>query len=252
MDWAMADERLKVELFRFVDVFPTLRQRRRDRPPPARVLPAARRRAAARAAPGDRRCRAALAAAPGRRPRRARRDAVVRAPLHRRPRRPLGAARPQGAARRAAWASRSTCSARPRSAPREAAAYQQRYLDLLDDLSRQGRGVARGARRSTDAAWGALPRGQRLHQDHVALLADRPARLPRLGRRRQGRPAADRAPGHGARRLRSTSTSSSSATATSPTPSSPSCSTKRSFAPTTRPASSCRPTCATRATTSRP
>ena len=25
MDWAMADERLKVELFRFVDVFPTLR-----------------------------------------------------------------------------------------------------------------------------------------------------------------------------------------------------------------------------------
>src|SRR5271157_5672786 len=24
MDWAMADERLKVELFRFVDVFPTL------------------------------------------------------------------------------------------------------------------------------------------------------------------------------------------------------------------------------------
>ncbi len=25
MDWAMADERLKVELFPFVDVFPTLR-----------------------------------------------------------------------------------------------------------------------------------------------------------------------------------------------------------------------------------
>ena len=27
MDWAMRDERLKVELFRFVDVFPTLRSR---------------------------------------------------------------------------------------------------------------------------------------------------------------------------------------------------------------------------------
>jgi RHH-type proline utilization regulon transcriptional repressor/proline dehydrogenase/delta 1-pyrroline-5-carboxylate dehydrogenase len=27
MDWAMADERLKVELFRFVDVFPTLTSR---------------------------------------------------------------------------------------------------------------------------------------------------------------------------------------------------------------------------------
>ena len=28
MDWAMADERLKVEMLRFVDVFPTLRSRR--------------------------------------------------------------------------------------------------------------------------------------------------------------------------------------------------------------------------------
>ncbi|HEY5387376.1 MAG TPA: hypothetical protein VIL79_05670, partial [Thermoleophilia bacterium] len=28
MEWAMADERLKVEMLRFVDVFPTLRSRR--------------------------------------------------------------------------------------------------------------------------------------------------------------------------------------------------------------------------------
>jgi hypothetical protein len=50
----------------------------------------------------------------------------------------------------------------------------------------------------------------------------------------------------------SISTSSSFATATSPTPSSPSCSTRRSSAPSTRPAWSCRPTCATPTTTSRP
>ena len=28
MEWAMSDERLKVEMLRFVDVFPTLRSRR--------------------------------------------------------------------------------------------------------------------------------------------------------------------------------------------------------------------------------
>ena len=44
MEWAMADERLKVEMLRFVDVFPHAAQPPRDEPPPARVLrPAGRR-----------------------------------------------------------------------------------------------------------------------------------------------------------------------------------------------------------------
>ena len=81
----MADERLKVEMLRFVDVFPTLRSRAGDRPPPARVL-----RAQGVAAPaalrwgisltGQHSPVAPLASAVIRQP-----DEGVRAALHRRP-----------------------------------------------------------------------------------------------------------------------------------------------------------------------
>ena len=115
MDWAMADERLKVELFRFVDVFPTLRLARPrstvtcaststspgSQPPRAARRPASARRGGARRLTAGRRpssaarcCAFAQRFIVGRDAR----DAARRA------------ARP---AAQAAWASPSTCSARP-------------------------------------------------------------------------------------------------------------------------------------------
>ncbi len=116
MDWAMADERLKVELFRFVDVFPTLGSGAEIARHLQEYFLQPERRAAAGAAPGDRRHRAALA-------RCARPPSASCAPRCCRSRAASSSAatlaRPCPASRRcatAAWALRSTCSARRRSA----------------------------------------------------------------------------------------------------------------------------------------
>ena len=115
MDWAMDDERLKVEMFRFVDVFPTLRsggdiarhlreyflQEGVD-PPRALALGARRRRVRTR-----RCCRSPSPRSAARCWLMARRFIVGRDAAARRP-------RPASASATRAWASRSTCSARPR------------------------------------------------------------------------------------------------------------------------------------------
>ena len=247
MDWAMADERLKVELFRFVDVFPTLdggaeiARHLREYFLQAGVAP-------------PRALRLAIGATGRRSPLRPAAARVVRAEMLSFARRfivgsdarsalpGLRALRDRGLGFTIDVLGEASVSAR------EAAAYQQRYLDLLDDLTRETQAWPE-APAVDRAAWGALPRVNvsikitSLYSQidpldfrgSVEAVKDalRPVVRPRP---RSAAPS-------------STSTSSSSATATSPSPSSPSCSTKRSSAPSTRPAWSCRPTCATRATT---
>jgi RHH-type proline utilization regulon transcriptional repressor/proline dehydrogenase/delta 1-pyrroline-5-carboxylate dehydrogenase len=156
MDWAMADERLKVELFRFVDVFPTLgsgaeiaRHLREyflqtDVAPP-RLL------------------RLAIGATGRRSPLRPAAVRVVRAEMLSFARRfivgsdarsalpGLRALRDRGLGFTIDVLGEASVSVH------EAAAYQQRYLDLLDDLTRETKGWP-AAPAVDRAAWGALPR----------------------------------------------------------------------------------------------
>ena len=155
MDWAMADERLKVELFRFVDVFPTLgdgaeisRHLREYFLQPGVAPPRA--------------LRLAIGAAGRRSPLRPAATRVVRAEMLSFARRfivgsdarsalpGLKALRDNGIGFTIDVLGEASVSAR------EAAAYQQRYLDLLDDLSRTA--ASWPAAPAVDrASWGALP-----------------------------------------------------------------------------------------------
>ena len=244
MDWAMQDEQLKVELFRFVDVFPTLGPR-------AEIARHLREYFASEGVARPRLLRwgislsgaalAALAAGQRRDPPPA---ARLRAALHRGPGR---ARRHPGPAERCAArppASRSTCSARPRSAKPRPHGYRRRYLELLDGLATRG-GLLAGRAAIVDEPPGARcrastcrsrsPRCTRRSTRSTSTAAWRPSRT---GCGRSCARPCTRAP-------LSRSTSSSSATATSPSPCSRELLERTSSATTTRPAWCCRPTCAT-------
>ncbi|MGD0996928.1 MAG: L-glutamate gamma-semialdehyde dehydrogenase [Thermoleophilia bacterium] len=156
MDWAMADERLKVELFRFVDVFPTLAggaeiaRHLREYFLQSGVTP-------------PRALRLAIGAAGRRSPLRPAATRVVHAEMLSFARRfivgsdarsalpGLRALRDRGLGFTIDVLGEASVSAR------EAAAYQQRYLDLLDDLTRETQAWPE-APAVDRAAWGALPR----------------------------------------------------------------------------------------------
>ncbi len=155
MDWAMADERLKVELFRFVDVFPTLG----DGAEIARHL---REYFLQPGVEPPRALRLAIGAAGRRSPLRPAATRVVRAEMlsfaHRfivgsdaRSALPgLKALRDGDVGFTIDVLGEASVSAR------EAAAYQQRYLDLLDDLSATTASWP-AAPVVDQASWGALP-----------------------------------------------------------------------------------------------
>ena len=249
MDWAMADERLKVELFRFVDVFPTLG----DGAEIARHL---REYFLQPGVEPPRALRLAIGAAGRRSPLRPAATRVVRAEMlsfaHRfivgsdaRSALPgLKALRDRDVGFTIDVLGEASVSAR------EAAAYQQRYLDLLDDLSATTASWP-AAPVVDQASWGALPivnisiKITSLYSqiDPLDFRGSVDAVKDAL------RPVVRRAAARGAfvnldlEQFRYRDLTYTVFTELS---------TKRSFAPTTRPAWSCRPTCATRATTSRP
>ncbi len=156
MAWAMADERLKVELFRFVDVFPTLR----DGPEIAAHL---REYFLQDGLDAPRALRLAIASAGGRSPLRPAALRVVRAQMLAFARRfivgsdarsalpGLRALRDRGLGFTIDVLGEASVSTA------EATAYQRRYLDLLDDLT--GATAAWPPSPAVDhAAWGDLPR----------------------------------------------------------------------------------------------
>ena len=246
MDWAMARPAFKTQLFRFVDVFPALTQRRRRRPAPRRVL---------------RRGRRAQGPRPGHR--RGRPRAVRRA-----------ASRPGWpAATSCAWREQFIVGATPEDAvgrPAPAVARGQRVhrrpARREDGRGRRGRPLRRPGRRAADGArptpapgWapddhlerddlGPLPRvnvsvkptALATHYEPLTRrgglagakerLRPDPAAGPRAGRVRQRR--------HGARRRQGPHARSCSASCC-----------PRTSSPTCPPASWSRPTCATAATT---
>ena len=186
MEWAMADERLKVELFRFVDVFPTLRTAPRSPATCASTSPSR----ASTPRPlrwGLGLTRPALPALPPgeRLIRRQMKGFAQRFIVGRDAAAPSRLSRP---AQRAS-ASRSMCSARPSVGEAEADGYQRptSTCSTAFDARRRLAGRAGGRRR----AWGPLPRVNLSHQDHLPLLADRPGRFQGQRRRRQRSPAAD-------------------------------------------------------------
>ena len=156
LDWAMADERLKVELFRFVDVFPTLRS----------TAEIARHLHEYFLQPGvevPRALRLAIGATSRHSPLRPAAARAVRAEMLSFARRFIVGAnghaalpglkelRDRGLGFTIDVLGEASVSAR------EATAYQQRYLDLLDDLTRET--AAWPAEPAVEhAAWGALPR----------------------------------------------------------------------------------------------
>ncbi|HUK77056.1 MAG TPA: proline dehydrogenase family protein, partial [Thermoleophilia bacterium] len=155
MDWAMADERLKVELFRFVDVFPTL----------VTDAEIARHLQEYFLQPGveaPRALRVALRAAGRRSPLRPAAVRTVRAEMLSFARRfivgsdarsalpGLRALRERGVGFTIDVLGEASVSAR------EASAYQRRYLDLLDDLTARAASWP-AAPAVDDAAWGMLP-----------------------------------------------------------------------------------------------
>jgi RHH-type proline utilization regulon transcriptional repressor/proline dehydrogenase/delta 1-pyrroline-5-carboxylate dehydrogenase len=156
MDWAMADERLKVELFRFVDVFPTLTT-------DAEIARHLQEYFLQPGVEAPRTLRVALRAAGRRSPLRPAAVRAVRAEMlsfaHRfivgsdaRSALPgLRALRERGVGFTIDVLGEASVSAR------EAAAYQRRYLDLLDDLTAEA--ASWPAAPAVDgAAWGTLPR----------------------------------------------------------------------------------------------
>ena len=189
MEWAMADERLKVEMLRFVDVFPTLRSREEI----ARHLREyfARQGIAAPAAlrwgislTGQRSPVAPLASAVIRRQMSSfaqrfivGRDARSAVPA-------LRTLRREGVGFTLDVLGEATVS------EAEGLAYQRTYLDLLDRPRRRG-GVVAGDRLHRPGGLGAAAARQPQPQDHVALLADRPRGLRRQRRPRQGPAAPD-------------------------------------------------------------
>jgi RHH-type proline utilization regulon transcriptional repressor/proline dehydrogenase/delta 1-pyrroline-5-carboxylate dehydrogenase len=156
MDWAMADERLKVELFRFVDVFPTLG----DGAEIARHL---REYFLQPGVEPPRALRLAIGAAGRRSPLRPAAARIVRAEMLSFARRfiigsdahsalaGLKALRGNDIGFTIDVLGEASVSAR------EAAAYQQRYLALLDDLSRETDSWP-AAPNVDHAAWGELPK----------------------------------------------------------------------------------------------
>ena len=200
MEWAMADERLKVEMLRFVDVFPTLR-----RPPRGRTA-TSRSTSRARAWPRRRALRwginltgPALAASAAGQRRRAAPDEGLRAALHRGPGRARRHPGAQGAARprhrlHPGRARRGHHRAKPR---REA--YQRIYLDLLDGLAAEAAAWPAESR-VDESAWGPLPRVN-LSLKITSLYSQfDPLDFDRQPRRRQGPAAAHLAQGHRDRR----------------------------------------------------
>ncbi len=249
MDWAMADERLKVELFRFVDVFPTLRTRDEidrhlreyfeqpglETPRLMRIGLAADRAAADRAAgdvgdpPSDARLRRS-ASSSGATP----------------PRRCPSSGHCDGAA------SGFTLDVLGEASVGDAEAedYQQRYLELLDGLQREA-AAWRARRPDRPGRLGPAAAGQRLASRSRSLFSQidplnfrgsaeavkdalRPIfrKAQRDRRVRQPRPRAVPLPRPHVHRLQGAPRG------------------RRVRRATTRPASSCRPTCATPKTTS--
>ena len=213
MEWAMADERLKVEMLRFVDVFPTLRSRQEI----ARHLREyfAREGVAAPAAlrwgislTGQRSPMAPLASAVIRRQMKGfaqrfivGRDARGAVPA-------LRALRGDGVGFTLDVLGEATVS------DAEGRAYQQTLPRPARRPRRRSRVLAAGPRRRR-CRLGTAPARQPQPQDHVALLADRsPSTSTGSVDRRQGAPAARSSarPSRPARPSRSTSSSSASAT----------------------------------------
>jgi RHH-type proline utilization regulon transcriptional repressor/proline dehydrogenase/delta 1-pyrroline-5-carboxylate dehydrogenase len=156
MAWAMADERLKVELFRFVDVFPTLRDG-------GEIAAHLREYFLQTGVETPRALRLAIATTGGRSPLRPAAVRVVRSQMLAFARRfivgsdarsalpDLRALRDRGLGFTIDVLGEASVSTR------EAAAYQRRYLDLLDDVSRDT--ASWPASSAVDhAAWGELPR----------------------------------------------------------------------------------------------
>ena len=199
MDWAMADERLKVELFRFVDVFPTLTSRAEIDRHLARILRPTRPRspASAQGRPRRRQERRRLTAGDGLHPAP---DARLRAALHHRPRR---ARLHAGAARPAAQAHglHPRCAGRGHG-EREGGGRLPATLPRAARRARRGGPQLEPRRRHRRGRLGRAAARQRVAQDHLALLADRSPELPRQRRGDQGAAAAHLPQGHRDRRLR--------------------------------------------------
>ncbi len=156
MEWAMADERLKVELLRFVDVFPTLR----DRSEVARHL---REYFARQGVAAPKALRWGVGLAGPRSPVAPLASAVIRRQMKGFAQRFIvgrdarGAVPALKALRDAGTGFTLDVLGEATVSEAEAHAYQQTYLDLLDGLA----GKAAGWRRVPavdDAAWGQLPR----------------------------------------------------------------------------------------------
>ena len=156
MDWAMADERLKVELFRFVDVFPTLGGG-------AEIARHLREYFLQAGVAAPRALRLAIGATGRRSPLRPAATRVVRAEMLSFARRfivgsdahsalpGLKELRDRGLGFTIDVLGEASVSAR------EATAYQQRYLDLLDDLTRETQAWPEDSTIDR-AGWGALPK----------------------------------------------------------------------------------------------
>ena len=212
MDWAMGDERLKVEMLRFVDVYPTLR----DRSEVARHL---REYFARQGVATPKALRWGVNLAAQRSPVAPLANAVIRRQMK-------GFAQRFIVGRDAADATGALRDLRREGmgftldvlgegsvSEAEAEAYQRTYLGLIDGLAEEARSWP-AVPVVDDSAWGPLPRVD-LSLKITSLYSQiDPVDFDGQRRRRQGATAPDRAPRDGRRRGAHRSTSSSSATAT--------------------------------------